>query len=268
MRLACAHHHVGRTNPCSMLRPVVGQKLSPDLVWWLRSLLELIGSGHGLEHIFDSPLSGVRAGWPSWRWPRTRSPPRTGTAWVTRPGRTGPGPAAAGRPPGRPVAQGTGRGWMPAAPPGPNRTGEVGSTAAWLRGRLRLGAGAATSAVRTARALFRGPLAATAEALTDGTISAAHAAVLAPAPRTYPTMSPPMPNRCSWRRRVGWTHPGCAGSSATSSWSPTPTAPTPRPSDATSGEGCGWPRPWTAWSRWTGCWGLRPARPSWPPWNH
>ena len=35
---------------------------------------------------------------------------------------------------------------------------QVGSTAAWLRGRLRMGAGAATSAVRTARALFRGPL--------------------------------------------------------------------------------------------------------------
>jgi hypothetical protein len=32
------------------------------------------------------------------------------------------------------------------------------STASWLRGRLRLGATAATSAVKTARALFRGPL--------------------------------------------------------------------------------------------------------------
>jgi hypothetical protein len=31
------------------------------------------------------------------------------------------------------------------------------STASWLRNRLRLGAGAAHSAVRTARALFRGP---------------------------------------------------------------------------------------------------------------
>ena len=33
---------------------------------------------------------------------------------------------------------------------------QVGSTAAWLRHRLRMGAGAATSAVRTARALFGG----------------------------------------------------------------------------------------------------------------
>jgi len=32
---------------------------------------------------------------------------------------------------------------------------DVGSTAGWLRSRLRLGAGAASSAVRTARALFR-----------------------------------------------------------------------------------------------------------------
>jgi Domain of unknown function (DUF222)/HNH endonuclease len=53
------------------------------------------------------------------------------------------------------------------------------STAAWLRSRLRLGAGAAHSAVRTARALFRGPLSATADALTDGAISVAHARVLA-----------------------------------------------------------------------------------------
>ncbi|HEV2895881.1 MAG TPA: DUF222 domain-containing protein, partial [Actinomycetota bacterium] len=53
------------------------------------------------------------------------------------------------------------------------------STAGWLRNRLRMGAGTATSVVRTARALFRGPLTATAQALTDGEISAAHARVLA-----------------------------------------------------------------------------------------
>jgi len=53
------------------------------------------------------------------------------------------------------------------------------STAAWLRTRLRLGAGAAASSVRTARALFRGPLAVTAAALTGGELSVAHARVLA-----------------------------------------------------------------------------------------
>jgi hypothetical protein len=55
----------------------------------------------------------------------------------------------------------------------------VGSTAGWLRNRLHLGAGTATRFVRTARALFRGPLTATAKALADGTISPAHASVLA-----------------------------------------------------------------------------------------
>jgi hypothetical protein len=54
-----------------------------------------------------------------------------------------------------------------------------GSTAGWLRNRLRLSAGAAASSVRTARALFRGPLPGTAQALTDGSISATHARVLA-----------------------------------------------------------------------------------------
>jgi hypothetical protein len=56
---------------------------------------------------------------------------------------------------------------------------QVGSTAGWLRARLRMGAGAAHSAVRTARALFRGPLPQTATALTDGELSVAHATVVA-----------------------------------------------------------------------------------------
>ena len=53
------------------------------------------------------------------------------------------------------------------------------STASWLRNRLRLGNGAARQAVRTARALFRGPLTDTATALAAGEVSSAHAAVLA-----------------------------------------------------------------------------------------
>jgi hypothetical protein len=53
------------------------------------------------------------------------------------------------------------------------------STASWLRGRLRLGAGAARSTVRTARALFCGPLTETAAALVAGDISPAHATVVA-----------------------------------------------------------------------------------------
>ena len=56
---------------------------------------------------------------------------------------------------------------------------QAGSTAGWLRARLRMGAGAAATAVRTARALFGGPLTATAQALVDGELSVAHAQVLA-----------------------------------------------------------------------------------------
>jgi hypothetical protein len=56
---------------------------------------------------------------------------------------------------------------------------QTGSTAGWLRTRLRMGAGAASSAVRTARALFRGPLTQTGQALTDGKLTPAHASVLA-----------------------------------------------------------------------------------------
>jgi hypothetical protein len=56
---------------------------------------------------------------------------------------------------------------------------QAGSTAGWLRARLRMGAGAAHSSVRTARALFRGPLPQTAQALTDGELSVAHATVVA-----------------------------------------------------------------------------------------
>jgi hypothetical protein len=53
------------------------------------------------------------------------------------------------------------------------------STAGWLRARLRMGASAAAGCVRTARALFRGPLAATGQALTNGELSVAHATTLA-----------------------------------------------------------------------------------------
>jgi Domain of unknown function (DUF222)/HNH endonuclease len=56
---------------------------------------------------------------------------------------------------------------------------QAGSTAGWLRTRLRMSAGAASSAVRTAGALFRGPLTGTAQALTNGEVSVAHATVLA-----------------------------------------------------------------------------------------
>ncbi|HYN17092.1 MAG TPA: DUF222 domain-containing protein, partial [Actinomycetes bacterium] len=63
---------------------------------------------------------------------------------------------------------------------------QVGSTAAWLRNRLHLSDRAASSAVRTARALFRGPLPATAKAVCDGELSVAHAQVLAAGTHSLP----------------------------------------------------------------------------------
>ena len=56
---------------------------------------------------------------------------------------------------------------------------QADSTAGWLRGRLRAGHPTANGWVRTARALFRGPLGGTAKALAAGDISPRHAAVLA-----------------------------------------------------------------------------------------
>ena len=83
---------------------------------------------------------------------------------------------------------------------------------------------------------------------------AAHAGVLAPAPRTYPTTWPPRPNR-SWSRRPRRLDPprlrrvlGHLQLVAD------PDSAEPRPSGATGGGGCGWPRPWRGWSPWTGCW--------------
>ena len=61
---------------------------------------------------------------------------------------------------------------------GADQDQQVGSTAAWLRGRLRMGAPAASSTVRTARALFCGPLPRTAAALCAGGLSPEHAEVL------------------------------------------------------------------------------------------
>jgi uncharacterized protein DUF222/HNH endonuclease len=61
------------------------------------------------------------------------------------------------------------------------------STAAWLRGRLRAGGATASGWVRTARALFRGPLAGTGRALAAGELSVAHAAALAAGTQDLPT---------------------------------------------------------------------------------
>jgi len=115
----------------------------------------------------------------------------------------------------------------------------AGSTAGWLRARLPMDAGAARGGVRTARALFRGPLTQTATALTDGQLSPAHARVLAAGTQDLPHQltAEAEPVLLEAARRLDQR--GCGGSSATSSWSPTPTAPRPRPNAATSGAASG-----------------------------
>ena len=88
------------------------------------------------------------------------------------------------------------------------------STASWLRSRLRMGA-AAHSAVRTARALFRGPLPATGQAVTEGAITPAHASGLAVGTHELPTQVTveAEPVLLEAARRLD--HPGCNGSSPT-----------------------------------------------------
>jgi Domain of unknown function (DUF222)/HNH endonuclease len=60
------------------------------------------------------------------------------------------------------------------------------STASWLRASLRMAPGTASQRVRTARALHRGPLPATAAALAAGEVSYQHAAALADATHDLP----------------------------------------------------------------------------------
>jgi hypothetical protein len=140
------------------------------------------------------------------------------------------------------------------------------STAGWLRARLRLGAGAASSAVRTARAVFRGPLSATAKALIDGELSVAHAAVWASGPRSCPLTPLSRRNRCWWRRLVGWIRPGYGGHH--------PSAVGRRPegeqdrAERRHGRRGLWLAPtWEGMVAVDGLLEAEPARPCWLPWN-
>jgi HNH endonuclease len=92
------------------------------------------------------------------------------------------------------------------------------STAGWLRARLRLGAGEAASAVRTARALFRGPFPRPVRRCWRVTSRRSMPGCWPPAPASCPTPRSGRPNRCSWRRPEGWTRPGCGERSAARLW--------------------------------------------------
>jgi hypothetical protein len=150
---------------------------------------------------------------------------------------------------------------------GADQDQQPGSTAAWLRNRLRMGAGAATGSVRTARALFRGPLPQTAQALTSGVISPAHARVIAQGIHDLPDhlaaeadpvlveaagrLDPP-------RLRLAVGHLRQVAD---------PDGADRDREHRHQRGGCGWPPPGKAWSRSTGCWNPRPATLCWPPWN-
>ena len=130
-----------------------------------------------------------------------------------------------------------------------------------------MGAGTAASLVRTARALYRGPLTATGQALTGGEISPAHAQVLAADTQDLPAhvaaeaepvllgaarrLDPPRLRRAIGHLR-GVADPDGAGDQAERRYLQ---------------RGCGWHRPGRAWSPSAGCWTRRPVRPWWPPWS-
>src|SRR4029450_1590224 len=93
---------------------------------------------------------------------------------------------------------------------------QFGSTASWLRARLRMTRGAATTAVGAARALFRGPSPSRGRRSARGRSRSLMPRCWPPAPCTCPTMPSKRPKRPCWTRPAARTPPGCVR------WSPTP----------------------------------------------
>jgi hypothetical protein len=141
------------------------------------------------------------------------------------------------------------------------------STASWLRPRLQMSDNTATSMVRTARALFRGPLTKTAQALCAGELSLAHAAALAhgthdlPAPLTAAAepalleaarqLDPPRLRRVVAHLRQVADAEGAA-----------------RQAERRYGRrGLWWAATWEAWSPSTASSTPKPATSCWPPWS-
>ena len=241
----------------------------PQMWWWcLCSGQGLVGSGHGLEHTFDQAAAGTPAAFRRW-WPSSRAwPTRTRTGWATAPGPSGSGCCDGwpDRVDGQWLAELAALDARGAA--GADQGVQAGSTAGWLRRRLRMSASAASSLVRTARALYRGPLTGTAQALADGEHLGG--------PRPGVGRRHPGPARP--RRRRGRTGAGGGGPPA----GPAPAAAGHRPSAAgrrsrrrrrarpsgsISSGGCGCRPPGRAWSPSRGCWSPRPARPCWRRWS-
>ena len=143
------------------------------------------------------------------------------------------------------------------------------STASWLRNRLRLSTGAARSAVRTARALFRGALPDTAAALTAGVISPAHARVVADGTYDLPdhVKLAADPVLVEAARRLD---PPRLRQAVAHLCQVTDPEGADRARDHRHERRGLWLSPtWEGWWRWMGCWNRRPVtscRPPWSPW--
>jgi hypothetical protein len=136
------------------------------------------------------------------------------------------------------------------------------STAAWLRHRLRMAAGAAHSNLRTARALFRGPLTETAQALVDGQISPAHATVIVDGTQDLPEHVKLDADPVLAELAGGWIRRGCARPPPICARWSILTVRTAKPSAAMGGGGCGCRKPSTAWWASMGCWNPKPDHPA------
>jgi hypothetical protein len=136
---------------------------------------------------------------------------------------------------------------------------QAASTASWLRNRLRMGGNVATSAVRTARALFRGPLTKTAQALCAGEISAAHAAALAHGTSDLPdrVAAKAEPELVEAARRLD--PPQLRRLVHHLQRAVDPDGADAQPSGAMGDAACGRPRPLRAWSPSRACWTQRPV---------
>ena len=144
---------------------------------------------------------------------------------------------------------------------------QLGSTAAWLRGRLRMGHPAAASSVRTARALFRGPLTQTATALCAGELSPDHAQVLAEGTQHLPhhLTEEAEPVLVATARRLD--PPRLRQAVAHLLVVADPDGAKDQTERRHQRRGCGSRRPSRVWSRSMGSWSRRPASWCWRPWS-
>jgi transposase len=130
---------------------------------------------------------------------------------------------------------------------GAEQARQFGSTASWLRARLQMTTTTAASQLRTARALFCGPLPESGTALCAGELSVAHAVVLAASTLHLPdhAIDAAEPTLLEAARRLD--PPGWVRSSPTPSTSSTLMALTNGRDGVMSATGCGSPSPLTRW---------------------